>query len=82
MKNFVVIDENKLCVVRENSEKAEVIASSILKGATQHYGTIDIPCELRIRPATLKDFDEFRLHTDGYATDPEYNFPKSFVDYL
>lgn len=65
---YVVCNENTLCYRVDGSEMLGVLAGSIIKGGRSgaaaepfHPGSLD-----NLRPATLEDFDLFRVLATGY----------------
>ena len=76
---FVVINDNIFGYVNPNQpNQAGVLASSIIRGASHTWmdGPYPLPVSGdNVRPATLADFDSFRVSTGGYDTDPLYDFP-------
>ncbi len=67
---YVVRDENILGYICGNF--LGILHASILKGANvcRLSGTTYLPIDKsRIRPATLKDFEEFRVHPGGHVAD-------------
>ena len=76
-KKFVVCDNCYLCiVVPERPLEAQILASSVIRGANRQYGTIPLEFHQDVKPATRKDFDDFRLHSETYMSSPdEYDFP-------
>jgi len=76
--SFVVVDNNIFGCVSGKNLDIQILASSIIRGAsvTWRDGTIPIPTK-GIRPATRADFEIFRVSSKGYAEDPHFDFPKS-----
>lgn len=68
-------NENILGVIQPGSTLLQILAASILKGASvsPSVGLTYVDHD-NIRPATLTDFNEFRVSPDGYIADPEYDF--------
>lgn len=78
MKNrFYVIDECALVIVDLKTPTNGHILARNYKGAEQYRSGDNIHIEFHknIRPATLKDFDEYRIHPCNYQNKEEYDFP-------
>lgn len=70
MVSYIVVDENKLCYVNSaHPFEAGVLASSTIRGASHHpaNGPIALP-QRNSRPATLEDFDTFRVSPVGHIS--------------
>ena len=70
-----VINENIFgCVNPIQPTQLGVLSTSVIRGAT--HGRFDGPYLLSmastIRPATLKDFEDFLVSEVGYQNDPDY----------
>lgn len=74
---LVVINENILAYSISGSKSYGVLHASVLRGATcnPHSGFHQEPESIRL--ATEKDFDEFRVHFEGYKNDPDYEYARS-----
>lgn len=71
---MVVIDEHTLGYTEEGTNFANVLHASVLKGATfttQDGDRIYLKGR-KVRTATVKDFEDFRVVVDGYLKDPRY----------
>lgn len=71
---MVVIDEHTLGYTEEGTNFANVLHASILKGATfttQDGDRIYLKGR-KVRTATVKDFEDFRVLANGYLKDPRY----------
>jgi hypothetical protein len=72
---IVVIEEHTLAVIRPNSMTADVLHSSILRGATFQVLPEPMLHENRnVRLATAQDFENFRHHMKGFDNPKEYIF--------
>lgn len=73
--SYVVQDEHTLGYVRDDMPKyVYILHASVLKGATnttQHAAYNMISPDTKLRPATIKDFDEFRV-----MVPPDFNSKK------
>lgn len=65
---YVVVNENVLGVIREGyPDWVEILVSSGLKGGPDwKYGIVHIGSLTQVRPATLADFEAFRLSPKGH----------------
>ena len=64
MSTYIVINENILGFTRPGWTEAQILAASALRGATVSWmdGVFPLPMDsTKIRPATAKDFDTFRV---------------------
>jgi hypothetical protein len=67
---LIVIDEHTLgSVFPEQPNQAQILGASILRGALDTMGIIPIQFK-KTRPATLADFETFRVHPAGFVDDP------------
>ena len=73
---FIIVDECMLCY--QDTKRltyrswANVLASSPLRGSTHRDGDLlFLEGRKSTRPATLKDFEEYRVHAEGYLKDTE-----------
>lgn len=76
MIKIVVIAEHTLgYIMPQTPQMASILHTSILKGSTFNplSGAIHIG-ELSVRPANLKDFDDYRVCSEGYVKDKEFDF--------
>lgn len=75
---FVVVDENVLGYVLPGAEDTvNILHASPLRGATvtDLDGFFPMPLD-GVRPAVRKDFEDFRVCSEGYEKNPErYDFP-------
>jgi len=69
---LIVIDEHTLAYRKPNSDSAQILHASILKGSpnNNNSGSIYIGSLNKVRLATEQDFDSFRVVFDGYKNDP------------
>ncbi len=74
-KKIIVVNENILGILRPGQEPAfatvDILATAISATVSWRDGVYPIGNRLT-RPATLKDFDTFRVRADGYTTDPDF----------
>jgi hypothetical protein len=76
MIKIVVIAEHTLgYIYPETPNQASILSTSILKGSTfnPHVGAVPIG-GLSVRPANLQDFEDYRVSSEGYVKDREYDF--------
>lgn len=70
---FVVINENILgCVDPRFPYQAQILSASVIRGADPYahvQGTYPLS-STGVRPATVRDFDIFRVDLEGYQNDP------------
>lgn len=72
---MVVIDEHTLGYTEEGTNFANVLHASILKGAIAINDGDRIYLKGRkVRTATIKDFEDFRVSVKGYLNDPVYKY--------
>jgi len=73
---FIVYQESALCYAPENKSKGNILSVNI-KGLTHlKDGDIVFFSDSDSRPATRKDFDDFRIYSAGYEADEKnYVFP-------
>lgn len=82
---FVVRDNNVLGYVdSRRPDTLNVLAASVIKGASHiHPGDslhmMPDTGNYKYRPATRKDFKDFRISTEGYEEDEHYDFPKASI---
>ena len=70
---LLVIDENILAYLEPNMKDAGVLHASILRGA--YHGGHTIWLEGRkVRLASEKDFDDFRVCFGGFSNKEEYEY--------
>jgi len=71
-KTFVVINENILgCVDPRSPNQAQILSASVIRGADPYahmQGTYPLS-STDVRPATVQDFDIFRVELEGYQND-------------
>jgi hypothetical protein len=73
---FLTIPDSILCVVTpEEPDKAYVLGRCVKN--IEQYRSVDwVPVtDPGFRPATQRDFKDFRVSTEGYRTDKRYDFP-------
>ena len=79
-KFFVVINDNILgCVSPERLWTADVLATSVIRGAVHGplSGPYPMPVDGRdVRLATRQDFREFRVLEDQYDNSPHFEAPR------
>jgi hypothetical protein len=76
--NIIVVNECMLCAMRGESNQAEILRGSILRGATRTDGIISINPKIDgVRVANVNDFDTYRVCINGYLQDKEVHFDKS-----
>jgi hypothetical protein len=72
---YVVVDEHTLGYIQEGQTNIGILAASILRGASHTWkdGPLPMPIEaelaaglVTIRPATLEDFNAFRVCPKGH----------------
>lgn len=71
-----MIDEHTLGYTEEGTNFANVLHASVLKGATfttQDGDRIYLKGR-KVRTATIKDFEDFRVSVKGYLNDPVYKY--------
>lgn len=69
---FVVIDENNFGYVdHRQPDHAGILNSSVVRGATHtwHDGPFYLPLARVVRPATLADFEVYRINIEPYKND-------------
>lgn len=73
---LVVVDEHTLgYVVEQMEDRAFVLHQSILKGAPWQLHPHDILLSGRkVRLASEKDFEDYRVCFEGYKDDPIYEY--------
>jgi len=73
---FIVYQESALCYAPENGSKGNILSVN-MKGLTHlKDGDIVFFSDSDSRPATRKDFDDFRVFSNGYEANKEnYIFP-------
>lgn len=75
---FVVVDENLFGYINpEFPNHVGILATSVIRGSCYSWmdGAVPVP-EKGMRPATRKDFDDFRISPKGYEEDTRhYLFP-------
>jgi hypothetical protein len=73
---FIVIEENILAYVNSRlPEFAYILASSIIKGASVTWLNGPICFKFsKYRPASVKDFETFRVNVEGYLNDKYYDY--------
>jgi len=72
---MVVIDEHTLGYTEEGTNFANVLHASILKGAIAiNDGDRIYLKERKVRTATIKDFEDFRVSVKGYLNDPVHKY--------
>ena len=76
---IVVVNENLFGYVYDtHPDVLNILSSSVIRGASfassqgGQYQIGTSPC----RPATIKDFNNFRVRIDGYLTDKNCDFIK------
>ncbi len=75
---IVVVNENLLgCVHPTHPDVLNVLASSVIRGASHAWQGVQYqigtsPC----RPATIKDFNDFRVNVNSYLKFSDYDFIK------
>jgi hypothetical protein len=68
---YVVVNENALCYRIDGSIFHGVLAGSVLRGGPDPLaGQISVAPSDAVRPATLADFDQFRVSPKGHLTKP------------
>lgn len=68
-QDVLVYGEHTLAITLPGSRVCQILSASILRGAVTTDGFFT-PSELvASRPATLKDFEEYRVLPDGYLKD-------------
>ena len=75
---LIVADEHTLGYIMPNSETVGVLHASVLRGATfsVHPEPKNVSMFEKIRLASEKDFDNFRVSFQGYNNETEYEFKK------
>ena len=78
---LVVADEHTLGYITPNSNIVGILHASVLKGATSSCPLSSLnpmPAYMfkKIRLATEKDFDDFRVSFVGFNNEKEYEFAK------
>lgn len=72
---LVVTDEHTLGYITPNSNIVGILHASVLKGAATSNPTPTYMFK-KIRLATAKDFDDFRVSFVGFNNEKEYEFAK------
>ena len=74
---LVVFNEHTLGFITPNlPNNCQILHASILRGATKTDGSVLISWNDKIRLATEKDFDAFRVHFGGFENENEYIYQK------
>lgn len=69
MSKYFVLNENTLCYRIDGSFMVGVLAGSVLRGGHDPKNGCTVVGELdTIRPATVADFDFFRVSSAGHLT--------------
>lgn len=65
----VVVDDKYLCSSSSEDlpRQVSVLRGSVLRGASQLDGVIIVTERSRVRPATEKDFEDFRVSAFGFC---------------
>lgn len=67
MSKYVVKNENTLCYRQEGSELLGVLAGSVIRGGHDwKNGAVSVGPSDTLRPATLEDFDAYRVCPKGH----------------
>jgi hypothetical protein len=73
---LIVADEHTLGYIMPNSTMVGVLHASILRGATSSESPKPIYMFEKIRLASEKDFNDFRVSFQGYQNEIEYEYKK------
>lgn len=78
--DFVVIDENLFGYINSRWPLwVQILSTSHIRGSVHSWkdGFIPVPPRgIGMRPATRKDFHDFKVSPKGYDSNERYNFPK------